>query len=408
MKATTPKKQLEYITSGIAEVISEEELLAKFKKKKRLRIKLGIDPSGPQIHLGFSVVLRKLRQFQDLGHTAVMVVGDFTGMIGDPSGVSKTRPKLTKRQIEKNMAKYKEQIFRILDPKKTEFTFNGKWLGRLTMYDFLDLASKYTVARILERDDFSDRLKEGQPVYMHEIIYPLCQGYDSVAIKADVELGGTDQRFNLLVGRELMREFKMEPQVIMMLPILEGTDGVRKMSKSFNNYISITDPPKQMFGRVMSIPDKLILKYFELTTDRFPHRLEEYRTALSSSKMNPRDAKFDLAKTLVRMYHSADAAQKAAAHFEQVFSKKELPDDIKEHHINAKEMGIIDLLVDTGLMASRGEAKRKIREGAIDINGTRVSDIKYVVNLQKPIIIRAGKHKFLKVVRKRGQSPFSI
>lgn len=400
MKATTPKKQLEYIKAGIAEIISEKELLVKLKKKKRLRIKLGIDPSGPQIHLGFSVVLRKLRQFQDLGHTAVMVVGDFTGMIGDPSGVSKTRPKLTKRQIEKNMAKYKEQIFRILDPKKTEFTYNGQWLGALTMYDFLDLASKYTVAQILERDDFSDRLKEGQPVYMHEIIYPLCQGYDSIAIKADVELGGTDQRFNLLVGRELMREFKMEAQVVVMLPILEGTDGVRKMSKSFNNYIGITDPPKQMFGRVMSIPDELILKYFELTTDRFPHRLEEYRTALSTGKMNPRDAKFDLAKTLVRMYHSVDAAQKAAANFEKVFSKKELPDDIKEHRVKAKAIGIIDLLVDTGLMASRGEAKRKIREGAIDINGKSVDDIKYIVKLQNPVIIRAGKHKFLKVIRK--------
>lgn len=396
--ATEPKKQLEFIKTGIAEIISEKELLAKLKKKKRLRIKLGIDPSGPQIHLGFSVVLRKLRQFQDLGHTAVMVVGDFTGMIGDPSGVSRTRPKLTKRQIEKNMAKYKEQIFRILDPKKTEFTYNGTWLGALTMYDFIELASKYTVARILERDDFSDRLKQGQPVYMHEIMYPLCQGYDSVAIKADVELGGTDQRFNLLVGRELMREFKMEPQVVIMLPILEGTDGVRKMSKSFNNYIGITDPPKQMFGKVMSIPDELIIKYFELTTDRFPHRLEEYRGALNSGKLNPRDAKSSLAKTLVRMYHSADAAQKAAADFEKVFSQKELPDDIREYRVKKKQMEIIDLLVDTGLMPSRAEAKRKVREGAIDIDGKRIKDIKHVVKLHKPAIIRAGKHKFLKVV----------
>jgi len=398
--AIEPEKQLEIIRTGIADVISEGELLAKLKKKKRLRIKLGIDPSGPQIHLGFSVVLRKLRQFQDLGHTAVMVVGDFTGMIGDPSGVSKTRPKLTKHQIEKNMVKYKEQIFRILDPTKTEFTYNSKWLGALSMYDFIELASKYTVARILERDDFSDRLKQGQPVYMHEIMYPLCQGYDSVAIKADVELGGTDQRFNLLVGRELMREFKMEPQVVIMLPILEGTDGVRKMSKSFDNYIGITDPPKQMFGRVMSIPDELIIKYFELTTDRFPHRLEEYRTALRTGKLNPRDAKVSLAKTLVRMYHSADAAQKAAADFEKVFSQKELPDDIKEHRVKAQQMNIIDLLVDTGLMPSRAEAKRKVREGAIDIDGTCVKDIKQTVKLHKPVIIRAGKHKFLKVIGK--------
>jgi tyrosyl-tRNA synthetase len=395
--ATSPEKQLEFIKTSVAEVISENELLKKLKKKKQLRIKLGIDPSGPQIHLGFSVVLRKLRQFQDLGHTAVMVIGDFTGMIGDPSGVSKTRPKLTKKQIEKNMVKYREQIFRILDPKKTEFTHNAEWLGALNMYEFIELASKYTVARILERDDFSNRLKDGQPVYMHEIMYPLCQGYDSVAIKADVELGGTDQRFNLLVGRELMREFKMEPQVVIMLPILEGTDGVRKMSKSYDNYIGITDPPKQMFGRVMSIPDDLIVRYFELTTDRFPHRVEEYRTALEAGKMNPRDAKFDLAKTIVRMYHSAEAAQKAAGNFEKVFSQKKLPDDIKAVSIKAKDMGIIDLLVKTGLMPSRAEAKRKVREGAIDIDGDRISDIQYTVSLKKPVTVRAGKHTFLKV-----------
>src|SRR4030042_298614 len=260
--AVAPEKQLEMIKSNVADIISEEELLKKLQKKKKRRLKLGIDPSGPEIHLCFSVVLRKLRQFQDLGHIAVMVGGDFTGMIGDPSGVSKTRPKLTRTQIKKNMEKYKEQIFRILDPQKTEFTFNGKWLGALTMYDFIDLAARYTVARILERDDFSQRLKEGQPVYMHEIMYPLCQGYDSVAIKADVELGGTDQKFNLLVGRELMREFNLEPQCVIMLPILEGLDGVRKMSKSFGNFVGITESPKEMFGKLMPIRDELIIKYF--------------------------------------------------------------------------------------------------------------------------------------------------
>ena len=397
--AMKPEKQLEIIKSITAEIISEQELLKKLKKKKNLRVKLGIDPSGPEIHLGFSVVLRKLRQFQDLGHTAVMVVGDFTGMIGDPTGVSKTRPKLSREQIKKYMAKYREQIFRILDPKRTEFTFNSKWLGSLTMYDFIELASKYTVARILERDDFNQRLKQGQPVYMHEIIYPLCQGYDSVAIKADVELGGTDQKFNLLVGRELMREFKMEPQVVVMLPILEGTDGVRKMSKSFGNYIGITESPKNMFGKVMSIPDELIIKYFELTTDAFPHKIEEYRAALHEGSVNPRDVKFDLAKTIVRMYHSAKAAQKAATEFEKVFAQKKLPRDIKEVKLKHTQINIVDLLVETKLMASRGEAKRKIREGAIDINGERVQDIKETVKLSKPVVIRAGKHKFLKVVR---------
>ena len=395
-----PEKQLEIIKSNVAEIISEEELLKKLKKRKKLRVKLGIDPSGPEIHLGFSVVLRKLRQIQDLGHIAVMVVGDFTGLIGDPSGVSKTRPKLTKQQIKKYMVKYKEQIFRILDPKKTEFTYNSKWLGSMTMYDFIELSSMYTVARILERDDFSQRLKDGQPVYMHEILYPLCQGYDSVAIKADIELGGTDQKFNLLVGRELMREFNMDPQCIVMLPILEGTDGVRKMSKSFGNYIGITDSAKQMFGKAMSIPDELIMKYFKLVTDAFPHKIEEYKMALHDGTINPRDAKFDMAKTIVRMYHSAQAAQKAALDFEKVFTKKELPKHIKQYKVKHKEMNIIDLLVEAGLMGSRGEAKRKIREGAIDVDGKKVSDIKQVVKLTKPVIIRAGKHKFLKISKK--------
>ncbi|MGB7054629.1 MAG: tyrosine--tRNA ligase [bacterium] len=398
--ALEAEKQLEIIRTHVAELISEEELLYKLKAKRKLRIKLGIDPSGPEIHLGFSVVLRKLRQFQDLGHTAVMVVGDFTGMIGDPSGVSKTRPKLTKKQVAKNMAKYKEQIFRILNPKRTEFTCNSKWLGALSMYDLVELASKYTVARILERDDFSQRLKDGLPVYMHEILYPLCQGYDSVAIKADVELGGTDQKFNLLVGRELMRESSMEPQVVLMMPILEGTDGARKMSKSFNNYIGITESPKQMLGKVMSLPDGLITKYFELATDAFPHRVEEYRMALDDGVMNPRDAKLDLAKTLVRMYHTAQSAQKTAEDFQRVFTHRELPEKIDEYKTTKKEINIVDLLVGSKLMASRGEAKRKIREGAIDIDGVRVDDIGYIVELKQPIVVRAGKHKFLRISKK--------
>ncbi|MEO0162105.1 MAG: tyrosine--tRNA ligase [candidate division WOR-3 bacterium] len=393
-----PEKQFEIIKSHTVEIISEEELLKKLKRNKPLRVKLGIDPSAPEIHLGISVQLRKMRQFQDLGHIGVLVVGDFTGMIGDPSGQSKTRPKLTREQVKKNMARYKEQIFKILDPKKTEFTYNSRWLGALSIYDFIEIAAKYTVARILERDDFSIRLKEGIPVYMHEIMYPLFQAYDSVAIKADVELGGTDQKFNLLVGRELMREFQLEPQVVMTLPILEGTDGVRKMSKSFGNYIGITEPPKEMFGKVMSIPDELITKYFELTTDAFPHKIEEIRTGLQEGILNPRDAKFELAKTLVRMYHSAQAAEESAREFEKVFSKKELPTDLSEFKAGVQEINIVDLLVKTGLMPSRAEAKRKIKEGAIDINGNTIKDINHTVRLHEPVIIRAGKHKFLKVI----------
>jgi tyrosyl-tRNA synthetase len=392
-------RQFELLKLNTAEIINEEELLNKLKRRKPLRVKLGIDPTAPEIHLGISVQLRKLKQFQELGHTVVLVVGDFTGMIGDPSGQSKTRPKLTREQIRKNMARYREQISKILDLKKTEFTYNSKWLGSLSMYDFIDIASKYTVARILERDDFANRLKDGIPVYMHEIIYPLCQGYDSVAIKADIELGGTDQKFNLLVGRELMKEFDMEPQVIMTMPILEGTDGVRKMSKSYGNYIGITEPAKEMFGKVMSIPDDLIIKYFELTTDAFPHKVDELKRGLKDGTINPRDAKFELAKTLVRMYHSPEEAEKCASEFERVFSKKQMPDDVSEFKLGTSEINIVDLLVKTNLMPSRAEAKRKIKEGAIDIDGTTIKDINYLVKIEKPIIVKAGKYKFLKVLK---------
>ncbi len=392
-----PEKQFELLKINTAEILSAEELLKKLKRRKPLRVKLGIDPSAPEIHLGISVQLRKLKQFQELGHKVVVVVGDFTGMIGDPSGESKTRPKLTREQVKKNMARYKEQIFKILDFKKTEFTYNSHWLGALSIYDFIEIASKYTVARILERDDFSIRLKEGIPVYMHEIMYPLFQAYDSVAIKADIELGGTDQKFNLLVGRELMREFNIEPQVVMTLPILEGTDGVRKMSKSYGNYIGITENAREMFGKVMSIPDELIIKYFELTTDAFPHKIEEYRKGLKDGSINPRDAKFDLAKTIVRMYHSPQAAEEAANEFEKVFTKKELPTELREFKLEDKEINIVDLLVKTNLMPSRAEAKRKIKEGAIDIDGEAIKEVNHIVKLTRPIVIKAGKHKFLKV-----------
>ncbi|MGQ9817192.1 MAG: tyrosine--tRNA ligase [bacterium] len=393
-----PEKQFNLLKTNTVEIINEDELIKKLKRHKPLRVKLGIDPSAPEIHLGISVQLRKLKQFQELGHTVVLVVGDFTGMIGDPSGLSKTRPKLSREQIKKNMAEYKEQIAKILDPKKTEFTYNSKWLGSLSIYDFIELAAKYTVARIIERNDFSDRLKQGIPVYMHEILYPLFQAYDSVATKADVELGGTDQKFNLLVGRELMQEFKMEPQVVMTMPILEGTDGIRKMSKSFGNFIGIAEPPKEMFGKIMSIPDDLIIKYFELTTDAFPHKIEEYRKGLKEGSINPRNAKFDLAKTLVRMYYSATEAAKAANEFEKVFAKKELPTELREFRLHSREINIIDLLVQTELMPSRAEAKRKIKEGAIDIDGKKIGEINHLVHLSKPIVIRAGKHKFLKVI----------
>lgn len=391
------EKQLELIKYGAAEIISEDDILARIKKRGSLRVKLGIDPSAPDIHLGISVVLRKLRQFQDLGHTAVLVVGDFTGMIGDPSGSSKTRPKLSREDVKKNMAKYKEQIFKILEPKRTEFTYNSKWLTTLTMFDLIELSAKYTVMRILERDDFTKRIKEGIPVYLHEILYPLFQGYDSVAVKADVELGGTDQKFNLLVGRELMREFGMEPQVIITMPILEGTDGVRKMSKSFGNYIGINEPARDMFGKIMSIPDELIVKYFTLATDAFPHSVAEHERAIQSGAVNPRDAKAELAKTIVRMYHSSRAAEAAAVEFDRVFARREQPENIREHVVHAVSLNIVDLLVEARLFTSRAEAKRKIREGAIDVDGVRIDAINHVVDLRKPVIVKVGKHRFIKV-----------
>lgn len=391
-----PKEQLEQLKVGTTEIISENELLKKLKKKRSLRVKLGIDPSSPDIHLGFSVVLRKLRQFQDLGHTAVLIIGDFTGMIGDPTGLNQMRPILSKRKIKANIATYRKQLFRILDPKKTDLLYNSDWLGKLSTYDLIDLGSKYTVARVLERDDFSNRIKNGTPVYIHEILYPLFQAYDSIMVKADIELGGTDQKFNLLVGRNLMREFRLEPQVVMMVPLLEGTDGKRKMSKSLGNVIGISDPPKEMFGKVMSIPDDLIYRYFDLCTDAFPHRLIEIKEHLADKKTNPRDVKFELAKTLVRMYHSAKKSAEAAKEFEQVFSKKQLPKDIPVFKTKKRSMPIIDLLVGAKLLSSRSEAKRKLKEGAVAVDGKKIGpDCK--INPSKNSVIRVGKRRFLKV-----------
>ncbi|RKX69014.1 tyrosine--tRNA ligase [candidate division WOR-3 bacterium] len=394
----SPEEQLEHLKTGVAEIISEDELLAKLRKKRPLRIKLGIDPSSPDVHLGFSVVLRKLRQFQDLGHTAVLIIGDFTGLIGDPSGLNQMRPMLTKKEIKKNVATYRKQIFKILDPKRTDLLYNSGWLGKLTAYDLIDLGSRYTLARVIERDDFSNRIKKGVPVYMHEILYPLFQAYDSIVIKADVELGGTDQKFNLLVGRDLMREFKLEPQVVMMVPLLEGTDGKRKMSKSLGNVIGITDPPEEMFGKIMSIPDHLIYRYFELCTDLFPHRLQEIKELLADPRTNPRDVKFELAKTIVRMYHSAKKAVEAAEEFERVFAKKKLPKEIPIYKAKMEKVLIVDLLVDSGLLPSRSEAKRKLREGAVRVNGRKVG-INYRLDVSRSPVVQVGKRKFVRIVR---------
>ncbi len=396
---------MDVIRRGVAEIIPEESLVQKIenslKTQKPLNVKLGCDPSRPDLHLGHSVVLRKLRQFQDLGHQAILIVGDFTGMIGDPSGRSKTRSPLSLEETRKNGQSYFEQATKILSTKKIQMLYNSEWLGRMTFADVIGLASKYTVARMLERDDFEKRYASGEPISIHELLYPLAQAMDSVAVQADVELGGTDQKFNLLVGRDIQREFKMEPQVAITLPILVGTDGVEKMSKSLDNYIGINEPPREIFGKTLSIPDKLIYDYFLLTTDVSPAELEQIKAALEDGSTNPRDLKRRLARELVRLYHSAEAAQAAQEEFDRIFVKKDLPDEVPEMVVATDNgtIGIVDLLTSTKLVASKGEARRMIAQGAVSINGARVPDEKAVVAIRGEVIVKVGKRKFLRVKR---------
>lgn len=388
---------LSFLKRNVKDLLTEEELKEKLIRKKVLRVKLGIDATGPDIHLGFAVVLRKLREFQDFGHIACLVVGDFTAKIGDPTGRSKVRPMLSEEEIKKNMRRYEQQIFKILDKDKTEFHYNSSWHSKLKIDEFIEIASKYTVARLLERDDFMKRYKNNLPIYLHEFLYPLFQAYDSIAIKADVELGGEDQYWNLLVGRELMREFNLEPQVVMTLPLLIGLDGKLKMSKSYNNYVSIEDDPKDMFGKIMSIPDELICHYFRLCTNRREEEIKEFEEWLKQGK-NPRDLKAQLAKDIVSIYHSPEAAKKAEEEFERVFKYKELPEEIPVFYTSFQNIKLVDLLVATKLLPSKSEAKRKIREGGVYLNGKRILDIDYEVVIDKETVIKVGKRKFLKVI----------
>lgn len=392
----SPEKILEELKVNTRKIETEAELLKKLKTNRQLRVKLGIDASGPEIHLGFAVVLRKLRQFQELGHSAVLIIGDFTGKIGDPSGRKKTRPQLSDEEIKKNIAHYKEQVFKILIPEKTEFVYNSSWSDPLKSQDIINLASKITVARIIEREDFSNRLKTGSPVFLHEILYPLFQGYDSVAVKSDIELGGDDQYWNLLVGRELQRAFGQEPQVIMTVPLLEGTDGKLKMSKSYGNYIGIAEPSKEIYGKVMSIPDELILRYFRLATTLPSEELKAIEKMLKAGK-NPKVIKSRLAKEIVALYYSTDVAEEAAQEFERVFKEKKAPEKIPEYSLK-KPMRILELLVNTGLLASKSEARRKIDEGAVSINEEKIKDPNLEVIAEEPIILKVGKRKFLKIV----------
>ncbi|MEO0293840.1 MAG: tyrosine--tRNA ligase [candidate division WOR-3 bacterium] len=389
--------EIEKILARVDTVITEEELREKLKKNRPLRVKLGIDPTAPDIHLGFAVVLHKLKDFQDLGHKAVLIVGDFTARIGDPSGRSKTRPPLSEEEVKRNMESYEEQIFKILDKEKTEVRYNSEWLTKLTPSEIVKLASRITVARMLERDDFATRYKNEQPIALHEFLYPIFQAYDSVAVKADVELGGTDQHWNHLLGREMQKSFGQEPQVIILMPILEGLDGKRKMSKSYGNYVGIAESPKEQFGKIMSIPDELILRYFELCLSSSKENLEALKERLEKGE-NPRDLKLELAEKIVSYYHNKEEAKRAREEFIKVFSKREVPENIEEIKVKKGEkIWIVELLSKAGLVKSRGEARRLIEGGALKIDSKKMVDSTLNLSFEKDTVIKLGKRKFLKI-----------
>jgi len=396
---------MDVIRRGTDELIPEDDLVRKIERsissRKPLTVKLGCDPSRPDLHLGHSVVLRKLRQFQDLGHQAVLIIGDFTGMIGDPSGRGKTRPALTLEETRRNGQTYFEQATRILSAQRVRMVYNSEWLDKMSFSDVIKMASKYTVARMLERDDFTIRFRAGEPISVHEFLYPLAQAMDSVAIVADVELGGTDQKFNLLVGRDIQREFGQEPQVILTMPILPGTDGVEKMSKSLDNYIAINDTPKEMYGKTLRIPDTLIYAYFELVTDVPPTDLARIKQQVSDSLVNPRDLKRRLARTIVRMYHGAEAATKAEEEFDRIFIEKSLPDEVEEYRISGTDgpTTVTALLAHAKLASSRSDARRLIEQGGVSIDGEKVSDVNAPLPARPHFILKVGKRKFLKVYK---------
>lgn len=411
-----PEEQLKIIKKGLFEIINEEDLLNKLKRsyneQKPLIVKLGLDPSAPDIHLGHTVVLRKIKQLQDLGHRAVIIIGDFTGRIGDPTGRSKVRKQMTEEEVLVNAKTYADQIMKVLDPQKTEIRFNSEWLKKLNFEDVISLAGKVTVARILERDDFSNRYKNQQAIGLHEFFYPLMQAYDSVHIGADIELGGTDQTFNILMGRALQKDYGKESQIAMFVPILEGTDGVQKMSKSLGNYIGINEEPDVMYRKVMTIPDNLIIRYFELVTDIHPDEVEVYRGELESGEVNPRDIKMSLACEITSLYHGIDKAEKVEKHFEMMYQQKEVPDNIKEYVLNQTadqfevlETGGIDmptLICNVGFAKSKSEARRLLTQNAVKIDGEKYSELIFIMN-QDFFILRVGKNKIVKVLRVRNK-----
>jgi len=392
------EKQVEILKRNVVDLVSEEELLERIKKKGRLRVKLGVDPSRPDLHLGHAVVLRKLREFQNFGHTVILIIGDFTARIGDPSGRSKTRPMLSKEEVQRNAQTYAEQAFKILDISKTELRFNGEWLDKLNFEDVIRLAARYTVSRMLERDDFWKRYQAGEPISISEFLYPLAQGYDSVAIEADVELGGTDQYFNLIVARHIQQSYGQKPEIVMTMPIIEGTDGHLKMSKSYGNYVAFNDPPEEMYGKIMSIPDHLILKYMRLLTNVDDKIIEEYKAKMEKREVNPRDVKMHLAREIVASFYDQKKAVEAEEKFVKVFRRKEVPEDIPEVAVEAV-FNPIDLLVNVGAASSRSEAKRLIMGGGVKLDGKVIKDFSDC-RIQGPSILRVGKRRFYRLVPK--------
>jgi len=393
----SPEKQLETLKKNCVDLVSEEELLERLKEGRPLRVKLGVDPSRPDLHLGHAVVLRKLKQFQQLGHQIVLIIGDFTAMIGDPSGKSTTRPMLSREEVVENARSYAEQAFLILDREKTEIRYNNEWLGSMSFADVVKLAGKYTVARMLEREDFAKRYAEGTPISVSEFLYPLAQAYDSVAIQADVELGGTDQLFNLMVGRKIQEEYGLKSQIVMTMPIIEGTDGKLKMSKSYNNYVGLTDQPKDMYGKIMSIPDELIVKYARLLTDVNDDLLKKMEEEIDKKLVNPRDYKMWLAREIVTQFYGQEKAREAESYFVTVFQKKEMPDEMIEKSVEHGRYNIVDLLDNLGI-GTRSEIKRLISQGGVYLDNNRIDNIKSSVEVSNEHILRVGKRLFIKIV----------
>ena len=400
-KMKTVQEQMAIIRRGAVEILVESELEERLKEGRPLRIKAGFDPTAPDLHLGHTVLIQKLKQFQDLGHEVCFLIGDFTGMIGDPTGKNETRKPLTKEQVSENAKTYQEQIFKILDPEKTRVVFNSEWMGKMSAADLISLAGKYTVARMLERDDFHKRYTGQQPIAIHEFLYPMVQGYDSVALKSDVELGGTDQKFNLLVGRELQKQDGQKPQSVLTMPLLEGLDGVNKMSKSLNNYIGITEPAKEIYGKVMSISDELMVRYYELLSDVDLVGLQKIKNGIAGKEdgAHPMESKKALAVELVARFHGAEAARGAADEFVRQFKQKQLPDEIPLVEVDAAgPVWVCRLMTEAGLVKSNGEARRMVKQGAVSLDGEKISDADLEVALDTERVVQVGKRRFARFV----------